>query len=410
MGKLTHSPAASQGQTFPQLLLQHAASLRGGIAMREKYRGVWRAWSWDEVARETRALAAGLRSLGFKKGDVLVVLGDNRPRLYWAICAAQMLGGVALPLCADTPGKIVAREVRKYAVRFALVDEEQHCGKLVEARAAHADLVHVFLDCVRNSSSLADLLPGMRSLDEIVARGRELDQGSPGDVDGEIAAGNSTDPAVILVCPDATGDPTSAVVQTHAQGVAAARAQVDGHEFPTGEELVAYLPLGSWMDQHFSYALPLVCGLTVSCPESVDTVPIDMREVGPTLHAMPCKMLVRLHASTLHRMSSASALQRALFEFFTGSATGGGGGRSRVAPVRWLGEILFHAPLRDVLGLSRTKVMFVGDADGGEEALHFFRAIGLRLANATDCQDHCEPVVCMHGACGTPSAVTGSEK
>ena len=67
----------------------HHAKVRGERpAMREKGLGIWQTWSWAEVAREVRAIACGLSALGFKRGDRLAIIGDNRPRLYWAMAAA----------------------------------------------------------------------------------------------------------------------------------------------------------------------------------------------------------------------------------------------------------------------------------------------------------------------------------
>ncbi|MCX7900425.1 MAG: AMP-binding protein, partial [Methylocystis sp.] len=73
--------------TFPRLLLAHARLRGERPAIREKDLGIWQSWSWAEAAREVRALACGLAELGFKRGDRLGIIGDNRPRLYWAMCA-----------------------------------------------------------------------------------------------------------------------------------------------------------------------------------------------------------------------------------------------------------------------------------------------------------------------------------
>ena len=84
--------------TFPRLLLNHARTRPDAPAMREKYLGIWQTWSWADVAERVRALACGLAELGFKRGDNLAIIGDNRPHLYMMMSAAQSLGGVPVPL------------------------------------------------------------------------------------------------------------------------------------------------------------------------------------------------------------------------------------------------------------------------------------------------------------------------
>ena len=79
--------------------------------------GIWQTWTWDQVHREVEALAGGLAALGFQRGDKLAIIGDNRPRLYWAMAAAQSLGGVPVPAYQDS----VAGEMR-YVLEHAGYD------------------------------------------------------------------------------------------------------------------------------------------------------------------------------------------------------------------------------------------------------------------------------------------------
>src|SRR4029077_15823296 len=96
------APGADALDTFSKMLMAHARLRPDRPAMREKDYGIWQSWSWAEVAAEVAALAGGLAALGFKRGDKLGIIGDNRPRLYWAIAAAQALGGVPVPVYQDS--------------------------------------------------------------------------------------------------------------------------------------------------------------------------------------------------------------------------------------------------------------------------------------------------------------------
>src|SRR5258708_33582238 len=89
---------AGAADTFPKLLLEHARARPDRPANREKDYGIWQSWSWAEAAAEVEALACGLAAIGFRRGDKLAIIGDNRPRLYWAIAATQALGGVPVPI------------------------------------------------------------------------------------------------------------------------------------------------------------------------------------------------------------------------------------------------------------------------------------------------------------------------
>src|SRR3984893_118931 len=87
--------------TFPKLLIRNAALFADRPAYRHKDLGVWQAWTWRQVLEQVRAFSVGLAELGLKRGDKFTIIGSNRPRLYWAICAGQALGAVPVPVYAD---------------------------------------------------------------------------------------------------------------------------------------------------------------------------------------------------------------------------------------------------------------------------------------------------------------------
>src|SRR5205823_3091808 len=117
--------------TFPKLLLAHARLRPDRPAMREKDYGIWQSWSWARVAAEVEALAAGLKTLGFGRGDRLAIIGDNRPRLYWAIAATQALGGVPVPVYQDSIAEEMAYVLDHAEVRFALAEDQEQVDKIV---------------------------------------------------------------------------------------------------------------------------------------------------------------------------------------------------------------------------------------------------------------------------------------
>src|SRR6266571_4394854 len=133
----TQQPAAVSAagpealDTFPKMLMAHARLRPDRPAMREKDYGIWQSWSWGDIAAEVEALAGGLASLGYQRGDKLAIIGDNRPRLYWAIAAAQALGGVPVPVYQDSIADEMAFVLDHAEVRFAIVEDQEQVDKLV---------------------------------------------------------------------------------------------------------------------------------------------------------------------------------------------------------------------------------------------------------------------------------------
>src|SRR5690349_21721719 len=88
--------------TFPKLVRANAQRMPRSVAIREKDYGIWQASTWADYLANARAIALGLASLGFRRGDKVAIVGDNRPELYWAVVATQALGGVPVPLYQDS--------------------------------------------------------------------------------------------------------------------------------------------------------------------------------------------------------------------------------------------------------------------------------------------------------------------
>ncbi len=136
---MSSTPAQSELDTFPRLLLHHAHVRGNAPAVREKDLGIWQTWTWRQVAHEVRALACGLAAQGFKRGMHLAIIGDNRPRLYWAMAAAQALGGVPVPMYQDAPAAEFAFVLNDAEIAYAIVEDQEQVDKVLEVHAAGAD-------------------------------------------------------------------------------------------------------------------------------------------------------------------------------------------------------------------------------------------------------------------------------
>ncbi len=367
--------------TFPRLLLHHASARGERPAMREKHLGIWQSWNWSQAAEQVTAIAAGLAALGFQRGDHLAIIGDNRPRLYWAMCAAQCLGGVAVPLYQDAIAQEMVFVLHDADVKFAVAEDQEQVDKLRDIKAQCPLLQHIFYDDERGLRHYTDVL----SLDALQQQGREFARQRPDYVAAEIAKGGAADIAVMLYTSGTTGNPKG-VCQTHAAFIGSARGDVAFDGFTADDQILSYLPM-AWVGDHlFSYAEALVAGFTVNCPESSETVMIDMREIGPTYYFAPPRVFENLLTQVSIRMEDAGWLKRKWYKYFMQVARRCGAEIMDGKPValgdRWryrLGNLLIFGPLRNTLGMSRIRVAYTGGAAIGPDLYRFYRSIGINL-------------------------------
>ncbi len=384
--------------TFPRHLLSHAKVRPLRPAFREKYLGIWQTWNWSQVADEVRALACGLAALGFERGMNLAIIGDNRPRLYWAMLAAQSIGGVPVPLYQDAPAADMAYVLDNAEIAFAIVEDQEQVDKLLELRADNPGLAHIAFEDPRGMRHYTQ--DGLLTFDALQELGRAYDKAHPGFYDAAVAAGTGSDTAIILYTSGTTGKPKG-VCQSHTSLLAAGRGGVGFDQLTDQENTLSYLPMAWVGDCLFSLAQAMVAGFTVNCPESSDTVMTDLREIGPSYYFAPPRVFENMLTMVMIRMEDASSIKRHMFHYFMevarrcGSAILDGKAVSMGDRVRYaLGQFFVYGPLKNVLGLSRVRVAYTAGAAIGPDLFRFYRSIGINLKQLYGSTETCA-YVCL---------------
>jgi long-chain acyl-CoA synthetase len=382
--------------TFPRLLLHHAAVRPGHAATREKDLGIWQTWTWRDVADEVRALACGLASEGFRRGMHLAIIGDNRPRLYWSMLAAQALGGVPVPMYQDAPAAEFVFVLQDAEIAYAIVEDQEQVDKMLEAQPQVPTLHHVYYDDPRGLRNYE----GVVSYDRLVAAGRAFDREHPDFFAAEVAKGRAEDVSVMLYTSGTTGKPKG-VRQSHSAFITAARGGAEFDRLDPHDSILSYLPM-AWVGDHlFSFAQWLVAGFTINCPESGATVMTDLREIGPTYYFAPPRIFENLLTQVMIRMEDAGPVSRFVFRRFMAVARRCGAEILDGKPVGpldrtlyALGNLLVYGPLRNVLGFSRIRVAYTAGAAIGPDLFRFYRSIGVNLKQLYGSTETCA-YVCL---------------
>ncbi len=369
--------------TFPQLLLNHSVQRAAEPAMREKEYGIWQAMSWADLGTLVEHLACGLHQAGLRRGEHMVVIGANRPRLYATMLAAQSLGAIPVPLYQDAAAPECVFPINNADVRFAFAEDQEQVDKLLEIREQCPQLSNLYFDDPRGLRNYDE--PGLAPLDDLLAAGKAFAALDAGFFKSEVSQARPDDVAAMFFTSGTTGNPKG-VVHTHNSLLNRAKAGADFDKLTHSEEVLAYLP-PAWIGQNiFSYAQWLACGYVVNCPESSATVTIDLKEVGPTYYFAPPRVFEGLLTSVMIRMEDAGAIKRRMFHYFMSVAQRVGPARMDSQPIGFgnsilyfLGNLLVYGPLRNNLGMSRVRVAYTAGEAIGPDLFSFYRSIGINL-------------------------------
>src|SRR5262245_45960801 len=351
--------------------------------MREKDRGIWQAHTWREYRDQVRDLALGLAALGFKRGDKLSVIGDNRPRLYWAQIAAQSLGGVSVPVYQDSIARELAYVLDHAEVSVVVAEDQEQVDKILALRDQLPRLSLIVYDDPRGMTHYRH--EWLKSYGDVQELGQRFGQEHPGFFEAELDKGRSEDVAMFAYTSGTTGNPKGAML-TQQNLIGTGAILIKSEDVRLDDEWLAYLPMAWVGDSLYTMVINLMVGFTVNCPESPETVQRDLRELGPTAVLGPPRIWENMLTGIQVRAADATPLKRWIFERFRRAAEEAEILRAEGKPIPAglrarcsLGEFFVYRPVRDQLGLRRARWAYTGGAPLGPDTYRFFRSFGVNL-------------------------------
>jgi long-chain acyl-CoA synthetase len=376
----------NEATTFPRLLAEFAE--RHGdrrIALQEKRFGIWQPTTWAEYQRRVRAFAQGLASLGLQRGEVLAILGDNRPEWVIAELAVQSLGGMSVGLYPDGVVDEVHHVLEHAQVRIVVAEDQEQVDKLLALRDAGRlpTVEHVVYYDPRGLEHYG--LDFLLDFAEVERLGDAFELEHPGWLDAEVARGEAADTAILCTTSGTTGKPKLAML-SYANLLAMGRSLMSVDPIAQDDEYVSFLPLAWIGEQMISFACGLQVGFTLSFTEDAETVRSDLREIGPRVMFSPPRIWESLLSSVQVRLSDAGWLKRAVFARASAIGARAADRRlagKRVGPALWLAhqvaELVALRPVRNQLGLSKLRRAYTGGAPLGPDVFRFFHSIGVNL-------------------------------
>ncbi len=369
--------------TFPKLLRFQAKTRGDRPASREKTYGIWQSWTWGQVASNVHDLACGLQVMGLKRGDKIAIVGDNRPRLYWTMVAAQSLGAIPVPVYQDAVAEEMRFVLDHAEIRFAVAEDQEQVDKLLEIKPRCPLLEHIVYEDPRGLRHYDHGI--LTSYDQVQENGRGFAAKNPGFLEREVDKGKGSDVAVMLYTSGTTGQSKGCMLSFDNLVITAENgARFD--RLTADDEVLAYLPM-AWVGDHiFSFAEAYVAGFCVACPESGATVLNDLRELGPTFFFAPPRIFENLLTTVMIRMEDAGALKRNMFHFFMRVARRSGSRIMDGQPVPLtdrllyaLGRYLVYEPLKNTLGFSRVRICYTAGEAIGPDMFEFYRSLGMNM-------------------------------
>jgi len=371
-------------ETLPHLL-KEKAELYGNakVALREKEFGIWQPVTWQQYFENVRRLALGLVTLGYNPGDKMAILGDNRPEWLYSELAIQSLGGVAVGIFPDSHLDQVKYIIDHSDAAFLMVEDQEQADKFLEIKDQCQKVRHVIVDDMKGMRRYSD--PILVPMSRVMQAGEQLHEQKPHLFDEYLGAVTQNTVALIAYTSGTTGLPKGAML-THRNMVKMA-VNYDSIDpaFPTDNH-VSFLPLPWIGEQMTAVSWNLYKAFTVNFPEKVETVPENIREVGPNILFAPPRFWEKICSDIQVKIQDAVWIKRFFYRLFmpvgykmaqlrlSGKSPG---------PIMYvldkIGYLCLFRSLKNYFGLRRLRNVYTGGAALGEEIFHLFLALGVNI-------------------------------
>src|SRR5438067_11977141 len=369
---MDYAGRVAQADTYPKLLRLNTREHGAEIALREKDFGLWRLFTWSDYQNRVRDFALGLIELGLGRGDVIGVIGDNRPDWVSAEIASHAIGAMSLGLYRDGLDEEAAYLLSYGEAKLVFAEDEEQVDKLLTLADRVPHLKHIVYSDPRGMRKYDDAR--LLQADRLAQMGRDCAARDPGLYDGLVDATKGEDVAILCTTSGTTSHPKLAML---AAGRVLRHCATYLTFDPKGpdDEYVSVLPLPWIMEQVYVLGKGLLCRMKINFVEEPDTMMNDLREIAPTFVLFAPRVWESIAAEVRAKVMDATPFKQRLFDI---------GMKSGLAALEqdkrsgFADAILFRA-IRDRLGFTRLRSAATGGAALGPDTFKFFQAMGVPL-------------------------------
>ncbi len=342
------------------------------VALRDKDLGIWNETSWKDYNQKVSEIAIGLNSEGFRKGDVMALIGDNKPSWVFFEIAAQANGGMSLGIYRDTLDEEVSYLVKGANVKFAFAEDQEQVDKFINVQKKLKSKIKIFYEDGRGLRRLND--PNIIDMKNLIKEGKKVLEKNPEKYDKMINNIEGNLDAVLCTTSGTTSNPKLATLPAN-KFIQHISNYLKVDPKSSTDEYVSVLPFPWIMEQVYGVGFNLLSGMKVNFPENVDTAMDDLKEIGPTFMLGAPRLWEQISADMRARILDSSKLTQWVFNTMVNRGLKAVDSGKRDF---WADKLLF-THLKDRLGFSKVTSAATGGSAIGPDTFKFFLAMGIPL-------------------------------
>ncbi len=361
-------------ETISQLILNTVESYPKDDLMMYKKEGKYVALSTEEIGNRIKFFSLGLRALGQKTEDKLVILSDNRPEWMITDLANLCLGGITVPIYTSLVPEQIKYIVENSDARIVVYSDQELWKKIETIKGELIKVSHYI--------TFAPEAPeGVLTFEEVMDKGRRLHQEDPEIFQKGALAISPADIASIIYTSGTTGIPKG-VMLTHGNFVSNVKSCSEIIPFSDKDTVLSFLPLSHVLERMVTFTY-LYKGCSIAYAESIETVAENLLEVRPHIMVSVPRVFEKIYSKVMDNVLQSSALKRKIF--FWAVKVGREYGQKKLQNQPVSGLLQFRKNLAHKLVFSkiiertgsRVRFFVSGGAPLSKDIAEFFYAMGL---------------------------------
>jgi long-chain acyl-CoA synthetase len=282
-------------------------------AVNFKRDGQWIAISSDELLTRIKKVAAGLHSLGVRRGDRVAILSESRPEWTLSDAGSLFVGAIDVPIYPTLTPTQVLYILKDSGARVLIVVNEEKLAQVGQLLPQCPALEHVVLietpasDPVEVAKRTGNPNLQMISLANLEKLGKsELIESLSHEI-------SPNDLATIIYTSGTTGEPKG-VMLTHSNLVSNLIDSSAHFSFEKDDSALSVLPLSHVLEREAMY-MYLFHGMAVYFGESLEMIGPNLREVKPTIFVGVPRIFEKILARVKEKTAEKGKLNVAILDW-----------------------------------------------------------------------------------------------
>jgi len=398
--------------TVPKLFFHRVEKYKDRVALRKKDLGIWDKITWLQYGEMVRRVGMGLVVLGLKPKDRVAIMGESRPEWLYADLGNLSANGVSVGVYTTCSSEEVKYHLSHSEARFFFVEDEEQLDKALEIREQLPKLEKIIVMDMKGLRHFND--PMVISFDELLEKGRELDEKDPALFEQRVEKTRPQDIATFVYTSGTTGPPKAALL-SHFNVLSNSNAFAKHVPAFDTDVILSYLPLCHIGERTLSVYHAINMGFTVFFAEGPDTVPENLREVSPTFFFGVPRIWEKFHSAINIGVQNATWFKRQSYRLAMKvgeTAALKKMSHQRLSFLLWsinqLASVTVFRKTKKLLGIDRARFALSGAAPISPDVLRYFHALGVDIRESYGMTET-SSLISMHkdgnirlGTCGEP--------